>query len=77
MIGPFLHGETFPNVQSEPAGTQLYSISLCPIAAHQRESSTSPSTALPEEIAGCDKVTPQSSFLQAVPTSVTACKSWP
>ena len=61
-----LSEEPFPKVQSELPLTQLHSICLCPIIGHQREEiSTSPYTALLEEVVDCDAITPQPSLLQA------------
>jgi len=60
-----LSEEPFPNVQFELSLTQFHTISMCPVAGHQREEiSRSPSAAPLEEAADCDEVTPQPSLLQ-------------
>jgi len=60
MTDHHLNEEPFPNVQSQLPLTQLHSISLRPVAGHEREEiSTSPSTAPLEEGVGCDEVTHQ------------------
>lgn len=60
-----LSEEAFPNVQSELPRMQFHSISLCPMAGHQKEAvSTFPSSAHLEESTDCNEVTPQHCLFQ-------------